>query len=239
MGNLIRPYGGVNNDGRIQVSFTLPCSKSSSSRQLAITIAKRMGLTDVLIVQEKGLSDKLVFYILYGSLEESFCLEKVPEVKNFSVAEIKQSLNNLKKSLVVIGATTGTDAHTVGLDAIMNMKGIKGHKGLESYPNIHCINLGSQVPNSFLLEKAVYEQADAILVSQTVTQNNCHILNLKELFKLLEQSFPQFIDKVYIGGARITNKLAKDLGFKRGFGSNTMPEEVLTQILLDNNLLGG
>ncbi|HAI21036.1 MAG TPA: hypothetical protein DCM14_03960, partial [Clostridiales bacterium UBA8153] len=42
----------------------------------------------------------------------------------------------LGRKLVVVGASTGTDAHTVGLDAIMNMKGFAGSYGLERYPEI-------------------------------------------------------------------------------------------------------
>jgi beta-lysine 5,6-aminomutase beta subunit len=39
----------------------------------------------------------------------------------------------LGRKMVVVGACIETDAHTVGIDAIMNMKGYNGHKGLESY----------------------------------------------------------------------------------------------------------
>ena len=39
----------------------------------------------------------------------------------------------LRRKLVVVGACIGTDAHTVGIDAILNVKGIAGEKGLEYY----------------------------------------------------------------------------------------------------------
>lgn len=66
------------------------------------------------------------------------------------------------RRIVVVGACTGTDAHTVGLDAIMNMKGYQGEYGLERYPWFETYNLGSQIPNEALLQKAVEVQADAV-----------------------------------------------------------------------------
>jgi len=56
---------------------------------------------------------------------------------------------------VVVGACTGYDAHTVGIDAIINMKGYAGDKGLEAYPWIDAYNLGAQVDNAALIERDV------------------------------------------------------------------------------------
>src|SRR5690606_39768861 len=88
--------------------------------------------------------------------------------------------------VVVRGACTGTDAHTVGIDAIMNMKGYKGEYGLERYPEIEAHNLGSQVSNEELVARALESNADALLVSQVVTQKGVHITNLTELVELVE-----------------------------------------------------
>lgn len=241
MGNnsvkMIRPYGGILDDGKIQVSFTLPCKLNESSRKVALQVAKSMGLKDSLIVHEKQLSEDFTFFIVYGCLLKTFPLIPIKEKTVFSIDEIKGALRQLEKPIVVVGATTGTDAHTVGLDAIMNMKGIKGHKGLESYPNIVCINMGAQISNRELLDKAVEVNADFVLVSQTVTQNNCHLNNLRELKSLLDTEYPQYLDKVYIGGARITNDLAVEEGFVRGFGANSLPEDTIMSMLIDLGIL--
>ena len=37
------------------------------------------------------------------------------------------------------------DAHTVGIDAILNVKGHAGEKGLEYYREIRVVNMGAQV----------------------------------------------------------------------------------------------
>lgn len=80
---------------------------------------------------------------------------------------------HIGRPLVVIGASTGTDAHTVGIDAIMNMKGYAGHYGLERYEMFEAYNLGSQVSNEDFIAKAIELNADVLLVSQTVTQKMC------------------------------------------------------------------
>jgi beta-lysine 5,6-aminomutase beta subunit len=63
----------------------------------------------------------------------------------------------LRRRLVVVGGCIGTDAHTVGIDAILNIKGFAGEKGLEYYREIKVVNLGAQVSVPQLVERAVAE----------------------------------------------------------------------------------
>ena len=53
----------------------------------------------------------------------------------------------------MVGACIGTDAHTVGIDAILNVKGIAGEKGLEYYRELRVVNLGAQVDVPELVER--------------------------------------------------------------------------------------
>ena len=132
------------------------------------------------------------------------------------------------RKIVMVGASTGTDAHTVGIDAIMNRKGFAGHYGLERYDMIEAINLGSQVPNEEFIQKALDLKADVLIVSQTVTQKDVHIHNLTNLVELLEAE--NLRDKFILvcGGARITHELAKELGYDAGFGSGKFADDVAT-----------
>jgi beta-lysine 5,6-aminomutase beta subunit len=136
--------------------------------------------------------------------------------------------SNLGRKVIVLGATTGTDAHTVGIDAIMNRKGFAGHYGLERYEMIEAYNLGSQVSNETFVKKAIELKADVLLVSQTVTQKDIHVKNLANLVDLLEAE--EIRDKVILicGGPRISNELAKEMGYDAGFGPNTFSEHVAT-----------
>ena len=134
------------------------------------------------------------------------------------------------RPIVVIGASTGTDAHTVGIDAIMNMKGFAGHYGLERYEMFEALNMGSQVTNEEFIAKAIELKADDLLVSQTVTQKDIHIKNLTELVEMLEAEGLR--DKVILacGGPRISHELAKELGYDAGFGMNTYADDVASFI---------
>ena len=128
----------------------------------------------------------------------------------------------------MVGASTGTDAHTVGIDAIMNRKGFAGHYGLERYEMLETLNMGSSVPNEEFIKKAVEMNADVLLVSQTVTQKDVHIQNLTELVELLEAEGLRDRFVVCCGGPRITHELAKELGFDAGFGPGKYADDVAT-----------
>jgi len=227
----LRPYGDTMNDGKVQVSFTLPVKNDDKSAEAAILVSKKMGLKDPVLSLRKTLDNDFTFYVIYGSLIHSIDYNEVRvtaiEGDSMSMKEIDEFIKeNIKRKVVVIGATTGTDAHTVGIDAIMNMKGFAGHYGLERYEMVQAHNLGSQISNEDFIEKAREFKADVLLVSQTVTQKDIHIQNLTELVELLEAEGLR--DKVILvcGGPRITNELAKELGYDAGFGAGKYSEDV-------------
>ncbi len=227
----VRPYGDTINDGKIQLSFSLPIPYNEIAIQAAKEVAEHLGLVDVSVVHSEKIGTDFSFFIVYGTFTKQINLDliQVQSVKTavLSREEIEEKIRlEVKKELVFIGASTGSDAHTVGIDAIMNMKGFAGHYGLERYAGIKAINLGSQVSNEELIKQAKINHADVILVSQTVTQKDVHIKNMVELIEMLEA---EHIRKQYIiicGGARITHELAKELGYDAGFGPNKFAEDV-------------
>src|SRR5205085_8170060 len=99
--------------------------------------------------------------------------------------------SRLRRKLVVVGACIGTDAHTVGIDAILNIKGFAGEKGLEYYREIKVVNLGAQVLVPELVERVRAERADAVLVSQVVTQRDAHLHNTREMSAAFREAFPE------------------------------------------------
>ena len=111
------------------------------------------------------------------------------------------------------------------------MKGYAGHYGLERYEMIEAYNLGSQVPNEEFIARAIELKADALLVSQTVTQKDVHIKNLVELVELMEAEGLR--DKMILacGGPRISHELAKELGYDAGFGMNTYADDVASFVV--------
>jgi beta-lysine 5,6-aminomutase beta subunit len=227
----IKPYGDTINDGKVQLSFTLPVDHDEKAIEAAKEFVEKMGLKDPEVVYHTELDKGFTFFVVYGKSTYTIDYTKI-QVENAELDIMsKEEINNYIKEkighkLVVLGASTGTDAHTVGIDAIINMKGFAGHYGLEQYEMIEAINLGSQVTNEEFLRKAIELKADVLLVSQTVTQKDIHVKNLTELVELLEAEGIR--DKVILicGGARINNELAKELGYDAGFGSGTYAEIV-------------
>jgi beta-lysine 5,6-aminomutase beta subunit len=227
----VRPYGDTLDDGYMQLSFTLPVQCNAEARKAAELLAEKMGLEDVKVVYSHNIADIFSFFVVYGRCIHSVDMTaiEIPKVDAdfMSYQEINGFIEkHIARRIVVVAACTGTDAHTVGIDAIINMKGYRGEYGLERYPWFTTYNLGSQVPNEDLLAKAIQVNADAILVSQVVTQRNIHIDNLTHLAELVEAEGIR--DKVLLimGGPRISHELAIELGYDAGFGPGTLPSHV-------------
>ena len=227
----VKPYGDTMNDGKTQISFTLPVAAGDEAIEAAKQLMRKMGFENPLVVYHKELTEGYTSFNCYGSCTHTvdFTSIHVPKVEGtkWDMHETDEFIRaNIGRPLVVVGASTGTDAHTVGIDAIMNMKGFAGHYGLERYEMFEAHNLGSQVPNDEFIAKAVELGADALLVSQTVTQKDVHIKNMVELVEMLEAEGLR--DKVILvcGGPRISHELAKELGYDAGFGMNTYADDV-------------
>ena len=77
-------------------------------------------------------------------------------------------------------------------------------------------NLGAQVENDQLAARARALNADAILVSQVITQRNCHKENGRALVELLEREGWRRDVILLFGGPRIDHQLALELGFDAG-----------------------
>ena len=229
----LRPYGDTMNDGKMQLSFTLPIPNDEKGVEAAKRLAMKMGISNPNVASHIALDSDFTFYIVYGELSHfidysDITVSAVNE-KVMDMHEINDFISeHFGRKLVIVGASTGTDAHTVGIDAIMNQKGIAGHYGLERYDMIEAYNLGSQVPNEEFVNKARELGADVLLVSQTVTQKDVHIHNLTNLIELLEAENLRGNYIVACGGPRISNELAKELGYDAGFGPGKFAEDVAT-----------
>jgi beta-lysine 5,6-aminomutase beta subunit len=231
----IKPYGDTMNDGKTQLSFTLPVPCNDEAIEAAKQLIRKMGFENPQVVFYKELTEGFTFFNCYGSCSHTvdYTNIHVPKVES-NVMDMHTCDEFVKehigRKIVVVGASTGTDAHTVGIDAIMNMKGYAGHYGIERYEMFEALNMGSQVPNDEFIAKAIELKADALLVSQTVTQKDVHIKNMVELVELLEAEGLR--DKVILvcGGPRINHELAKELGYDAGFSMNSYADDVASYI---------
>jgi beta-lysine 5,6-aminomutase beta subunit len=233
---LIKPYGDTTGDGAVQLSFTLPVASGGVAREAARQLCLQMNLENPQIAYMKDLGGGYTFFVVYARANHAVDLNAiyVPEVRvpTWSMEQINKLVREkLGRTITVVGACTGTDAHTVGLDAILNMKGFHGDYGLERYSEFIVHNMGSQVANEALVDKARETRADAVLVSQVVTQKDVHLRNLTHLVDLLEAEGLRDRLVLIAGGPRITHELAVELGYNAGFGPGTVPSEVAAFIV--------
>lgn len=232
----MKPYGDILNDGTIQICFTLPVEASAEAREAAVQIVSRMGLDGIKVATMENVGTGFSMFVVYANVRTTIDFTKISVVKVEADRRAREELDEIIKThigrkLVVLGACTGYDAHTVGIDAIINMKGFAGDYGLERYQWLDARNLGAQVLNDELLKLAVHEKADAILVSKVVTQHNIHIRDLKDLMQRAEKMGVK--DKLIFvaGGPRVTHPLALECGFDAGFGVGTKPSDVASYIV--------
>jgi beta-lysine 5,6-aminomutase beta subunit len=236
-GNIVRPYGDTTGDGMVQVSFTLPVPHSKVAEGAAVQLAAKMGIDPAMVVHAKAMGPDFTFFVVYGRVNHLVDLAKVEVVeRDYPLLAPKEAnlaiRKGLRRRLVVVGGCIGTDAHTVGIDAILNIKGFAGEKGLEYYREIKVVNLGAQVSVPQLVERARAEKADAVLVSQVVTQRDAHLLNTKEMSAAFRESYPS--DKrplLIVGGPRFDEAMAGELGVDRVFSRGTTPGEVASYLV--------
>jgi beta-lysine 5,6-aminomutase beta subunit len=253
-GPVIRPYGDTTGDGRVQLSFTLPVPFGTERERAvaegaALQLAAKMGLEPAMVVHAKGMGPAFTFFIVYGRVSHLVDLSEVTvaerEFPVLSAAEINLRIRSgLGREMVVLGACVGTDAHTVGIDAILNVKGHAGEKGLEYYREMRVVNLGAQVAVDELVARAGTERADAVLVSQVVTQRDAHLAGARALAEAFGSQTPRAgaprpgpsgagggRPLLVVGGPRFDPTMAADLGVDKIFGRGTTPREVASYLV--------
>ncbi len=232
----LRPYGDIMDDGTVQLCFTLPVEPSPEAKEAAIQFCQKMGFAEVKVATMEKAAQGFSTFVIYGNTKFSVDFTAIHVVKVESQTKPREEVDELIRTkigrkLVVVGACTGFDAHTVGIDAIMNMKGFAGDYGLERYQWLDARNLGAQVANDDLLQRAIELNADAVLVSKVVTQHNIHIKDLKDLMERARKM--GLMEKMIFvsGGPRMTHPLALECGFDAGFGVGTKPSDVASYIV--------
>lgn len=233
---IVKTYGDLMNDGAIQLSFTLPVAKSDKARVAAEKMAEQMGLSDVKILHMESIDTEFTFFVVYATCNFTVDMDaiEVPvlEYPQMEFDEINDLLQkNFNQPLTVLGACIGTDAHTVGIDAIFNMKGYMGNYGLERYPMFKAINLRAQVDVNDLAKQVVDKKADVVMVSRVVTQRDSHVEEFKKFLTALNELDGVNPNLIKIcGGPRVTHKEAKEWGFDAGFGPGTLPSHVASYV---------
>jgi len=230
----------------VHFSFVLELPPGERAREAAKRFVQMHGVVEPVVATMEPCAEGFSFFVVYGrsthAVDTADLDVREVRIEALSRDEVEHQIKTrLGRKIVVVGACTGSDAHTVGIDAILNFKGYAGDKGLESYKGFEVHNLGAQVENEQLAARARALGADAILVSQVITQRNCHKENGRALVQLLEQQGFRNDVVLLLGGPRVDETLARQLGFDAGFGPGTKPSQVasyLVERLCEGRALG-
>jgi beta-lysine 5,6-aminomutase beta subunit len=231
MSKFVKPYGDTLDDGKVQLSFTLPVEWSEAADEAARQLVAKMGFADVAVAEGRRIATGFSFFVVYASTPVAVDVDSIsaPSAKaaGLSLDQIDGLIRErVGRKLRVAGACIGTDAHTVGIDAILNMKGYGGDYGLERYKEFVVFNLGSQVSVERLARFVREESIDAVLASQIVTQKGSDVRNFTALAEVLEAEGLRDDVLLIAGGPRMTGLLAAELGYDAGFGRGTLPSDV-------------
>jgi beta-lysine 5,6-aminomutase beta subunit len=234
---IVRPYGDATGDGMVQLSFTLPLPHDKRAEGAAAQLANKMGMDPAMVVHAKAIGPDFTFFVVYGPVHHLVDPSKVNIVEReyplLTSKEVNVAIKRaLRRPLVVVGACIGSDAHTVGIDAILNIKGFAGEKGLEYYSEIKVVNMGAQVLVPELVERVRAEKADAVLVSQVVTQRDAHLYNTREMAAAFNETYPSGRRPLLVvGGPRFDETMTAELDVDRIFGRGTTPGEVASYLV--------
>jgi beta-lysine 5,6-aminomutase beta subunit len=232
----VRPYGDKKGDGAVQVSFTLPVAKSAAATEAAKRYVAQMGIREPYVTLAEPIAPAFTYFVVYGRATHDVDLSGITAEEAPAAALGREEIDaelarRFGRRIVVLGCALESDAHTVGLDAIFNMKGFAGDYGLERYHSLDARNLGAQVPVAEVVRRIRADRADAVLVSATVTQNEIHVRHLTDLVDMLEAERLRDGVVLIAGGARVDHALAKELGYDAGFGPGTTASRVAAFLL--------
>jgi beta-lysine 5,6-aminomutase beta subunit len=234
---IVRPYGDTTGDGMVQLSFTLPIPHDRVAEGAAAQLASKMGIDPAMVVHAKAMGPDFTFFVVYGKVNHLVDVDAVQVLERdfplLTPKEVNLAIREgLRRRLTIVGGCIGTDAHTVGIDAILNIKGFAGEKGLEYYREIRVVNLGAQISVPDLVASAQEHQADAVLVSQVVTQRDAHLLNTKEMSAAFREAYSEADRPLLIaGGPRFDEMMAGALGVDRVFSRGTTPADVASYLV--------
>jgi beta-lysine 5,6-aminomutase beta subunit len=177
---IVKPYGDTLDDGSVQLSFTLPVEWSEAADEAARQLVTKMGFSDVTVAEGRRIASGFSFFVVYARTPVGVDITSISttsaKVAAMSMEDVDAFVRErIGRKVRVAGACIGTDAHTVGIDAILNMKGYQGDYGLERYKEFTVFNLGSQISVEELVRFAEEQEIDALLASQVVTQKGSDI----------------------------------------------------------------
>ncbi|HHY78406.1 MAG TPA: hypothetical protein GX498_07890, partial [Clostridiales bacterium] len=109
----VKPYGDTMNDGKVQLSFTLPIKNDEVAKEAARLYAMKMGIEEPDVVWAQDMGVGYTFFVVYGSCTHTIDITSIKVTKvestTMSMDETDEYIKtHLGRKIVVVGASTGT-----------------------------------------------------------------------------------------------------------------------------------
>jgi D-ornithine 4,5-aminomutase subunit beta len=218
----IKPEVQWQGDGFITCTIFIP-EKEETAEYAGLEMAKQMGLQDPEVIHKRAIhpSEGTLVEIkgVMPFTVDRATLEIPKKHKTLSEDQIRQEIA-LRPMKVVCG-TVGEDEHSVGMREIIDIK----HGGIEGF-GIKAVYLGTSVPVEKMIDAAIEEDADAILMSTIISHADIHRKNMERLAQLCAEKGVRNRFILVGGGTQVTNDLALEAGMDAGFGRGTKGQDV-------------
>ena len=237
-GPLVRPYGDTTGDGMVQVSFTLPLPHDKRAEGAALQLARKMGLDPALVVHAKAIGPHFTYFVVYGSVTHLVDMREVEvaerefpllSARDVNAAHPGRAAPQASSSSGPASAPTPT---RWGSTRSSTSRGSPARRDWSTTPRWRSTTSGAQVLVPDLVNTARDLHADAVLVSQVVTQKDAHIHNTTAMSAAFREAFPAGrVPLLVVGGPRFEEGSAAALGVDRIFGRGTTPGEVASYLV--------
>lgn len=98
----LKPYGDTMNDGKVQISFTLPVPDSENAVEAARQLALKMGLVEPTVAHHAPLDKSFSFFVIYGSLSHAINYTQI-HVNTVDVSTMSMDETDLSFSKILAG----------------------------------------------------------------------------------------------------------------------------------------
>ncbi|MGI6667574.1 MAG: D-ornithine 4,5-aminomutase subunit OraE [Bacillota bacterium] len=213
----IKPEVQWAGDGYITLTMFIP-EAERVAEYAALEIAKRLNLENPEVIHKgiahpaEGTLVEVKAVVPFAIARDSLKIPDKPSI--LSAEEIREDVQ--RTPLKVVCATVGEDEHSVGMREIIDIK----HGGIEGF-GIKATYLGTSVPVDKVVNAAIEEDADAILISTIISHADIHRKNMERLAQLCEEKGVRQKFILVGGGTQVTNDLAVQAGLDAGFGRGT------------------
>lgn len=176
----IKPYGHHENDGFVQVTFTLPVAASPRAQLAATEYAAKLGLGQCRVVWMEKLGEKFTSFVVYGQAAAELDWNQVPEPKETELTPLARRIEDTDKDYrtqlgrrIILCVLLDPNAEAAVLfEALLSLKGLAGETGIEGYMAFQMQYERGIASSRALVEKLAAQKADALLLCASTRQRN-------------------------------------------------------------------